>query len=99
MHHCVGSYARKCVTGEKSIWSLRVCVDDGDAEKHILTIAVDNKRKLVTQARGKYNMQPFDKARVRRNQEDADRPYVRLLRKSARVMRLWMDQEGLRHGK
>ena len=69
MHHCVGSYARKCVTGEKSIWSLRVCVDDGDAEKHILTIAVDNKRKLVTQARGKYNMQPFDKARVRRNQE------------------------------
>ena len=67
MHHCVGSYARKSVTGEKSIWSLRVCVDDGDAEKHILTIAVDNKRKLVTQARGKYNMQPFDKARVRRN--------------------------------
>ena len=30
---------------------------------------VQLKRKLVTQARGKYNMQPFDKARVRRNQE------------------------------
>ena len=99
MHHCVGSYARRCVTGEKSIWSLRVCVEEDDAEKHILTIAVDNKRKLVTQARGKYNMQPFDKARARKNQQDADRPYVSLLRESARVMRLWMDQEGLRHGK
>jgi hypothetical protein len=99
MHHCVGSYARRCVTGERSIWSLRVCVGDDDVEKHILTIAVDNKRKFVTQARGKYNMQPFDKARTRNNQQDADRPYVSLLRESARVMRTWMGQEGLRHGK
>ena len=54
---------------------------------------------IVTQARGKYNMQPFDKARARKNQQDADRPYVSLLRESARERRSWMDQEGLRHGK
>lgn len=98
MHHCVGSYARRCVTGEKSIWSLRCRVEEDEQQKHVLTIAIDNKRKIVTQARGKYNLRPFDRAKSRK-QQDEGRPYLVLLRESARILKMWMQREGLRHGK
>jgi hypothetical protein len=99
MHHCVSSYTRKCVSGEASIWSLRV--QDMDAQEsepyNVLTIALDTKKRLVTQARGRYNLQPFDRASLVK-QRRTGRPYLRLLRESARILRLWMDREGLTHG-
>jgi hypothetical protein len=99
MHHCVASYTRRCVSGETSVWSLRV--QDTDApeseQSNILTIAVDNKKRVVTQARGKYNLQPFDRAGLAK-QRRTGRPYLRLLRESGRILRLWMDREGLAHG-
>lgn len=99
MHHCVASYTRRCVSGEASIWSLRV--QDMDAVEgepyNVLTIALDTKKRLVTQARGRYNLQPFDRASLAK-QRRTGRPYLRLLRESARILRLWMDREGLTHG-
>ncbi|MBI2952659.1 PcfJ domain-containing protein [bacterium] len=99
MHHCVASYTRRCVSGEASIWSLRV--QDMDAAElepyNVLTIALDTKKRLVTQARGRYNLQPFDRAGLAK-QRRTGRPYLRLLRESGRILRLWMDREGLTHG-
>ena len=99
MHHCVASYTRRCVSGEASIWSLRV--QDMDAQEsepyNVLTIALDIRKRTVTQARGRYNLQPFDRASLVK-QRRAGRPYLLLLRESARILRLWMDREGLTHG-
>jgi hypothetical protein len=63
-------------------------------EKHVLTIAVENKKHAVTQARGKFNMGLNQKARPEK-QRRAGSLYVHLLRESARVMRLWMGRVGL----
>jgi hypothetical protein len=99
MHHCVGSYADRCMSGGKSIWSMRIV--DLEAEEpepmHVLTIAVDPKRRTVTESRGKYNLKPFDNKRVGKKRR-ANGLYLRFLRESARIMRLWMDREGLAHG-
>ncbi len=98
MHHCVGSYADRCISGEKTIWSMRIV--DLEAEEpeqmHVLTIAVDPKRRAVTESRGKYNLKPFDRARVSKKRR-TNGLYLRFLRESARIMRLWMDKEGLIH--
>jgi hypothetical protein len=53
MRHCVASYVNYCMSGETSIWSLRVRdVDTEDSEQcHILTLAVDNRKRTITQAR------------------------------------------------
>jgi hypothetical protein len=95
LHHCVGSYARRCVDGEASIWSLRSRVDAEDAEQHhVLTIAVDNRRRQVTQARGKFNLQPHG-SKLSNKQRRTDSNYRVALRESARILALWRTQEGL----
>ena len=97
MHHCVGSYVKKCKSGEASIWSLRSRKDEGDDEAeqhHILTIAVDNKKRKVTQALGKFNLRP-QASRTSRQQRKTDSNYRAALNESARILALWRRQEGL----
>jgi len=95
MHHCVGSYVKNCKSGEASIWSLRSKKDQEDAEQHhILTIAVDNKKRKVTQALGKYNLKP-QASRSRKQQRKTDSNYRVALNESARILALWRRQENL----
>jgi hypothetical protein len=60
LHHCVGSYADRCWRGLSRIWSLRA--QRGDKVRHILTIEVDPRRRVVVQARGWKNRWPSGKA-------------------------------------
>jgi hypothetical protein len=55
MHHCVASYAPKCLAGLASIWSLRRRAA-GNTER-LLTIEVDHQRRAV-QIRGLANRAP-----------------------------------------
>lgn len=98
MHHCVSTYDKACKEGRSSVWSIRLAIDDGPLLP-ILTICVQNKRRQITQARGKYNLKPNSRAaNSRRNQ--LQRPYIHSLGKSARILSAWARQEGLRlsHG-
>jgi len=52
MHHCVSTYAAKCIAGQASIWSLRRCTKD--RIDRLLTIEVDRQDKAV-QVRGLAN--------------------------------------------
>jgi hypothetical protein len=52
MHHCVSTYAAKCVAGTASIWSLRRCTKD--RIDRLLTIEVDRHDQAV-QVRGLAN--------------------------------------------
>jgi hypothetical protein len=58
MHHCVLSYAGRCLAGECSIWSLRTVDADG-REHRRLTIEVSGTR-LIRQVRGPYNRAPSE---------------------------------------
>ena len=98
MHHCVGSYVKRCMAGDASIWSLRCREDAQEAEEnHILTIAVNNKARQVTQARGKFNLS-FNQKIGRKKQGRIDSRYRLALRESARIMALWRSEEGLAFG-
>lgn len=96
MGHCVYSYADQCLSGATSIWSIRALNPDeeGGIEKHVLTVAVDNAKRIVTQAAGKFNMNLNQRARPDKERR-AGSLYVHLLRESGRILRLWMDQVGL----
>lgn len=52
MHHCVATYAAKCIAGAASIWSLRRCTKD--RIDRLLTIEVDRQDQAV-QVRGLAN--------------------------------------------
>ena len=52
MHHCVATYAAKCIAGHAAIWSLRHRV--GNQTSRVLTIEVDSQRRAV-QVRGLAN--------------------------------------------
>jgi hypothetical protein len=55
MHHCVASYAAKCIAGQASIWSLRRRAA-GNTER-LLTIELDRQGRAV-QVRGLANRAP-----------------------------------------
>jgi hypothetical protein len=55
MHHCVASYAVKCIAGLASIWSLRRRTG-GDTDR-LLTIEVNHQRRAI-QVRGFANRMP-----------------------------------------
>src|SRR5262249_61593299 len=55
MHHCVASYAAKCIAGNTSIWSLRRRAA-GNTER-LLTIEVDRQYRAI-QVRGFANRTP-----------------------------------------
>jgi hypothetical protein len=56
MHHCVYTYASRCRRGETTIWSLRLRING--QEKRMVTVEVDPYRRLIIQARAKYNRCP-----------------------------------------
>ena len=98
MHHCAGSYVKNCASGEKSVWSLRAldldAAEENQEQAHVLTIAIENKRKTVSQYAGKYNLKPFSKKHIAKERK-AGNVYLHLLRRSPTFMRMWMDREGL----
>ena len=60
MHHCVASYAAKCIAGVASIWSLRR--REGSNTQRLLTIEVDRQSRAV-QVRGFANRAPHAEER------------------------------------
>jgi hypothetical protein len=54
MKHCVASYARRCYSGDCSIWSLRKEDSNTKAVKRLITIEVDKNLRIV-QVRGVCN--------------------------------------------
>lgn len=59
MSHCVRSYARYCMDGSASIWSLRTKMKHEDKWKSLVTMEIDSNHKIV-QAKAKYNARPKD---------------------------------------
>jgi hypothetical protein len=59
MSHCVATYARSCVHGHCSIWSLEEISRDG--RRKVLTLEINRLSKLICQARGKRNARPEQK--------------------------------------
>ena len=93
MHHCVASYEKNCRKGATSIWTLQAVAEDQEREP-VMTIAVDPRRKNITQVRGKYNIAPVGKASSAK-QRTLNRAYMRLLTRSQRIFQRWVTQEGL----
>ena len=97
MRHCVASYSSKL--DKTSIWSLQV--REGSRTHRVMTIAIDNEQCLVTQVRGRFNINPqkaFDAQATawdgaprggnRLNHTDRD-----LLRRSHEILHLWLERE------
>ena len=55
MHHCVASYARACLAGQSSIWSLRHRWYDEETPRPFLTIEVRLATSRIVQVRGVAN--------------------------------------------
>ena len=102
MHHCAGSYAKRCAAGERSLWSLRAldldAAEENQVQEHVLTIEVDNKKKSVVQNAGKFNLKPFGKKHLAKQRQNGECFTSNLLREAPTIMRLWMNREGLSHG-
>ena len=100
MSHCSASYSSRL--GKLSLWSVQV--REEGSTRRVMTVAVDNEQRIVTQARGRYNANPerqialpdeeWDGDRDRGWLNAADRYY---LRRSYRVLQLWLEQEGLEY--
>tara|TARA_Y100000588_G_scaffold395242_1_gene521735 strand:- start:12000 stop:13196 length:1197 start_codon:yes stop_codon:yes gene_type:complete len=94
MKHCAAPYAKNCRSGKASIWSLNV-IDENKERHSVMTVAVDVKGKAVTQVRGRFNIAPVGKARSAK-QQTLNAAYLRLLKRSKRILKRWMTQEGLK---
>ncbi|MCZ6632042.1 MAG: PcfJ domain-containing protein [bacterium] len=93
MHHCVASYAHKCQGGNTSVWSMQV--EDLSGETHrVMTIAVNNRSRSVTQSRGRHNALPSGKTPNGR-QRGFEKAYQHYLRHSKHILYLWREQEEL----
>lgn len=93
MNHCVGSYSNNCQKGNISVWSMQVEDAEGGPYR-VMTIAVNNGSRSVSQARGKYNALPSGRTPNGR-QRAMQKSYRRYLRHSKRILYLWREQEGL----
>ena len=93
MHHCVGSYANNCKNGRTSVWSMQVTTPEDETHR-VMTIAVQNGSRSITQARGKCNARPNGRTPSGKRR-DFSKEYERHLRKSRHVLFLWREQEGL----
>jgi hypothetical protein len=60
MRHCVYTYAELCRRGQTTIWSLRLRVKG--AQKRLVTIEVDPRKRAIIQARAKCNLRPGDRS-------------------------------------
>lgn len=108
MNHCVASYAGRCQGGQISVWSLQVETDSSEPRR-VMTIAVNNKHRNITETRGKYNaLHGFaidDEGRVPiREDMDPDdiRSHKRLkrndrvyLQQAPLILHMWMKQEDI----
>ena len=93
--HCVRSYAQSCRRGQKSVWSLGVVVGDETNRRRILTIALKNDTRTISEVRGKRNSRPSGKSPdggVMR----MTREHQRLMKEGWRILRLWADREGIK---
>lgn len=99
MSHCVGSYANRCRRGNMSVWSIQLIVED-DKPLRVMTVAVDNKKKVVTQSRGKHNAAHWVEEQGRRNDRNFSRHLERndraVLMRSNRILGMWLRQEDIR---
>ena len=93
MHHCVGSYWNNCKKGNVSVWSMQVTGQDQQTHR-VMTIAVQNRSKSITQARGKCNALPNGRTPSGKRR-GFNKEYERQLRKSKHVLFMWREQEGL----
>lgn len=91
MHHCVASYGRNCRRGHMSVWSLRV-EDARGKEQRLMTIAIDNASRTITQARGKYNIGLGGKAK-NEEQRQVERSYYSLLLRGRGILNRWLERE------
>ena len=96
MGHCVVSYSDQCADGKTSIWSIGVQKKDEESRESVLTVAVDVKRRAMTQARGRYNMLPNKVPRSAQAQEAARGRYKQLIDRSDHILSLWMERERIR---
>jgi hypothetical protein len=62
LHHCVATYARRCLWGISRIWSLRVTTG-WSGWRSVATIEVDPRVRAIVQARGMRNQAPSARAR------------------------------------
>ena len=65
-----------------------------DETLRVMTIAVQNGSRSITQARGKCNARPNGRTPSGKRR-DFSKEYERHLRKSRHVLYLWREQEGL----
>lgn len=96
MGHCVVSYSDQCADGQTSIWSIGLLREGDQTREGALTVAVDPERRVITQARGKYNMLPHSSPRSAQAQEAARAGYMDILNGSAAVLARWGERERLR---
>jgi len=61
MRHCVATYTERCVRRQASIWSMQV--ENQRGRHRVLTIEVDMPRRMICQARKKYNRLPQENER------------------------------------
>jgi hypothetical protein len=96
MHHCVGSYSGNCQKGNTSIWSMQVARGD-QSPLRVMTIAVNNRSRIITQARGRYNALPSGRTPNGRNR-GFDSSYSTYLKQTRKILYMWREQEGLAMG-
>jgi hypothetical protein len=84
MNHCVGSYARSCAKGTISVWSVQHHNGQSRDGKRVLTVAVQNAGRRISQVRGKNNASPLVRGKDP------------ILQEAYRALRLWAEREGLR---
>ena len=53
LKHCVATYAASCAQGHCSIWTMEM--ESGAGRKKVITVEVQNRRRMISQARGKLN--------------------------------------------
>ncbi len=61
MRHCVKSYVKDCLSGEATIWSLRI--EDMRGQRRVVTIDVDPRTKTIHQVKRLSNEYPHPKDR------------------------------------
>jgi len=93
MHHCVRSYVKSCRNGNTSIWSLSARTDG--TRTPVLTIAIDPRRRKITQVRGKYNASIAQAEGRREKKGSFNRADARLMTRSRPVLEHWARQERL----
>ncbi|NKB66439.1 MAG: hypothetical protein GKR89_05220 [Candidatus Latescibacteria bacterium] len=95
LNHCVASYANNCQSGKISVWSLRLEGDQGAAH-HIMTIAVNNQSRRITQVRGRHNVMPNANFSPGTKGKGLGKDYRTDLRDSRHYLHRWMDREQIR---